>query len=131
MDIKRAGAAASLKGPANWFTGTVRIDSMFQGTDPGRVAGAIVTFEPGARTVWHSHPLGQTILITSGLGYVQHDGGTVEEVRPGDIVWFPAHEKHWHGASAATAMSHIAVTENLDGKNTDWLEPVTDQQYHG
>jgi quercetin dioxygenase-like cupin family protein len=129
MEIKRSGSQASIKGPANWFTGTVRVDAVFQATEPGRATGATVTFEASARTVWHSHPLGQTLLVTSGLGLVQRDGGAIEEIRPGDIVWFPPGEKHWHGASPATAMTHIAITENLDGKNTDWMEPVNDAQY--
>ena len=132
MRIDRAGSNASKPGPADWFTGTVRIDAPFQGEEPSQISGATVTFEPGARTAWHTHPLGQTILITAGLGWVQQDGGPVEEVRPGDIVWFPPREKHWHGASAATAataMSHIAVQEALDGKVVDWLEKVSDEQY--
>jgi quercetin dioxygenase-like cupin family protein len=129
MDIKRSGSSASMKGPENWFTGTVRVDAMFKGEAPARVVGATVTFEPGARTVWHSHPLGQTLLVISGLGLVQREGGSIEEIRPGDTIWFPAGEKHWHGASKATAMTHIAITENLDGNNTDWMEPVTAEQY--
>ena len=129
MEIKRSGAEASRQGPADWFTGTVRIDPLFQAAEPGRVGGGHVTFEPAARTNWHTHPLGQTLIITSGLGWVQREGGPIEEVRPGDIVWFAAGEKHWHGASANTAMTHIAITESLDGKNADWLEAVSDQQY--
>ena len=131
MDIQRAGAHPSITGPADWFTGTVRIDPVFQAEDPGRVAGAGVTFEPGARTAWHTHPLGQTLIITSGLGRVQREGGPVEEIRPGDVVWFPAGEKHWHGASPETAMTHLAIQERLDGSAVEWLEHVTDEQYEG
>lgn len=131
MTIHRAGSHPSTPGPDDWFTGTVRIDPVFQAEDPGRVAGASVTFEPGARTNWHTHPLGQTLLVTSGLGRVQREGGPVEEVRPGDVVWFPAGEKHWHGAAPETAMSHLAVQEQQDGSAVDWLEPVTDEQYAG
>ena len=129
MDIKRCGSEASRKGPVEWFTGTVRIDPLFQAPEPARVNGAHVTFEPGARTAWHTHPLGQTLVITSGLGWVQREGGPIEEVRPGDTVWFPPNEKHWHGASAVTAMTHIAIQEALNGKNVDWLEKVSDEQY--
>jgi quercetin dioxygenase-like cupin family protein len=129
MQIKRAGSQPSGKGPADWFTGTVRIDPLFQAEDPGRVAGAAVTFEPGARTAWHTHPLGQTLIVTAGAGRVQRDGGPVEEIRPGDVVWFPAGEKHWHGASPTTAMTHIAVQEALDGKAVEWMEHVSDDQY--
>ena len=129
MNFTRGGTQPSQKGPAEYFTGSVRIDTRFQGQAPARVAGAIVTFEPGARTAWHTHPLGQTLLITSGLGWVQVEGGPKEEVRPGDVVWFAPGEKHWRGASPATAMSHIAITEALDGKNVDWMEHVTDEQY--
>jgi quercetin dioxygenase-like cupin family protein len=129
MQIRRAGSQPSGKGPADWFTGTVRIDPLFQAEDPGRVAGAAVTFEPGARTAWHTHPLGQTLIVTAGAGRVQRDGGPVEEVRPGDVVWFPAGEKHWHGASPTTAMTHIAVQEALDGKAVEWMEHVSDDQY--
>lgn len=131
MDITRVGSLPSMQGPADWFTGTVRMDSFFQAPDPARVTGASVTFEPGARTAWHTHPLGQTLLITSGLGRVQREGGPIEEVRPGDVVWFPPHEKHWHGASPTTAMTHIAIQEQLDGKTVDWLEEVSDEQYQG
>jgi quercetin dioxygenase-like cupin family protein len=130
MEIKRSGSEASRKGPADWFTGFVRIDPLFQAPEPARVGGAHVTFEPGARTAWHTHPLGQTLIITSGLGWVQREGGPVDEVRSGDVVWFPPGEKHWHGASAATAMTHIAIQESLNGKNVDWLEKVSDEQYH-
>ena len=129
MKIQRSGSQPSAKGPADWFTGTVRIDSPFKGTDPARVTGALVSFEPGARTAWHTHPLGQTIIITTGCGWVQRLGGSVEEVRPGDIVWFAPGEKHWHGASPTTAMSHIAIQEALDGKAVDWMEKVSDEQY--
>lgn len=129
MEIKRNGSQASAQGPAEYFTGTVRIDQPFQGTDPARVSGAIVTFEPGARTAWHTHPLGQTLLVTFGIGWVQREGGSIEEIRPGDVIWFPAGEKHWHGSTASTAMSHIAIAEKLDGKAVDWMEKVTDQQY--
>jgi quercetin dioxygenase-like cupin family protein len=131
MDIKRSGSRPSSKGPDAWFTGNVRVDPLFQAGEPARVSGGHVTFEPGARTMWHTHPLGQTIIITSGVGRVQCEGGPVEEVHPGDIVWFPPKEKHWHGATATTAMTHIAVTEWLDGKNVDWMEQVTDAQYAG
>jgi quercetin dioxygenase-like cupin family protein len=129
MDIKRAGSRPSGKGPAEYFTGQVRIDPLLATTEPARAAGAHVTFEPGARTAWHTHPLGQSLIVTSGLGWVQREGGPVEEIRPGDVVWFPPGEKHWHGASATTAMSHIAIQESLNGKTVDWMEKVTDEQY--
>jgi quercetin dioxygenase-like cupin family protein len=129
MDIKRNGTSPSAKGPEEWFTGTVRIDPLFQSEPPSRVAGASVTFEPGARTAWHTHPLGQTLIVTFGLGWVQRDGGPVEEIRPGDVVWFEPGEKHWHGASPTNAMTHIAVHENLDGMVVDWMEKVSDEQY--
>lgn len=129
MDIQRAGTQPSNKGPADWFTGTVRIDPLFTAPEPARVAGASVTFEPGARTAWHTHPLGQTLIVTAGYGWAQREGGSVEELRPGDVVWFPPGEKHWHGASPATAMTHIAIQVRLDGKTVDWLEHVTDEQY--
>ncbi len=129
MDITRAGSRPSSKGPADWFTGTVRIDPMFTAPPPARGAGARVTFEPGARTAWHTHPLGQTLIVTEGAGLVRREGGPIEEIRPGDVVWFPPGEKHWHGASPTTAMSHIAVQESLDGKNVEWMEQVTDEQY--
>jgi quercetin dioxygenase-like cupin family protein len=129
MEIKRIGSQASAKGPEDWFTGTVRIDPLFQAPAPARVQGAHVTFEPGARTAWHTHPLGQTLIITSGFGRVQREGGPIEEVRPGDAVWFPPNEKHWHGASPTVAMTHIAIQEALDGKAVEWMEKVTDQQY--
>jgi len=131
MDIKRNGSQPSGKGPAEWFTGTVRIDPLFEAPDPSRIRGARVTFEPGARTAWHSHPLGQTLIITFGLGRVQNSSGPVEEIRPGDIVWSPPGEKHWHGASPTTAMTHIAVHEALNGKAVDWMEKVSDEQYQG
>jgi quercetin dioxygenase-like cupin family protein len=131
MDIKRAGTQPSGKGPAEYFTGTVRIDPLFQAPAPARVAAAAVTFEPGARTAWHTHPLGQTLIVISGGGRVQRLGGAIEEIRPGDVVWFPPGEKHWHGASPTTAMTHIAVQEALDGKAVDWMEQVSDEQYEG
>ncbi len=129
MNIRRVGSLASGKGPADWFTGTVRVDPLFTAPDPARVSGALVTFEPGARTAWHTHPLGQTLIVTSGCGWVQREGGVVEEIRPGDVVWFPPGEKHWHGATATTAMSHIAIQEKLNGSVVDWLEHVSDAQY--
>ncbi|HEV2478365.1 MAG TPA: cupin domain-containing protein [Puia sp.] len=129
MKITRLGSQPSAKGPAEWFTGTVRIDPLFQTEAPARGAGASVTFEPGARTAWHTHPLGQTLIVTAGLGRVQREGGPVEEIRPGDVVWFSPGEKHWHGASPTTAMTHIAIQEGLDGKVVDWLEHVSDTQY--
>ena len=129
MEIRRNGDRPSQAGPADWFTGRVRIDPLFSAPAPARVAGASVTFEPGARTAWHTHPLGQTLIVTAGLGWVQRDGGPVEEVRPGDIVWFAPGEKHWHGATATTGMTHIAVQEQLDGKAVDWLEQVADGDY--
>src|ERR1700758_4471075 len=129
MNITRAGSQPSNKGPADWFTGTVRIDSPFKGSDPARVAGAIVTFEPGARTAWHAHPLGQTLIVTAGCGWAQRDGGPVGEIRPGDVVWISPGEKHWHGATPATAMTHVAIQEKKDGKVVDWMEKVTDEQY--
>ncbi len=131
MDIKRSGSQPSAKGPSDYFTGTVRIDAPFKGSGEARVNGATVSFEPGARTNWHTHPLGQTLLVTAGLGRVQREGGPVEEVRPGDIVWFEPGEKHWHGASPNVAMTHVAINEALDGRAVDWLEPVTDTQYGG
>ena len=131
MEIKRAGSQPSAKGPSDWFTGTVRIDPLFQAAEPARVAGASVTFEPGARTAWHTHTLGQTLIVTSGFGRAQRWGGPIEDIRPGDIVWFAPGEKHWHGASAATAMTHIATQERLDGKMVEWMEHVTDDQDQG
>jgi quercetin dioxygenase-like cupin family protein len=129
MKITRSGSNASRKAPAEYFSGAVRVDMLFQPTDPARASGGHVTFEPGARTAWHTHPLGQTLIITSGLGWVQREGGPIEEVRPGDVVWFPPGLKHWHGATPTTAMTHIAITEVLNGKNADWMEKVTDDQY--
>ena len=129
MDIKRNGSQPSGRGPAEWFTGTVRIDPLIQPSKPARVAGACVTFEPGARTAWHTHPLGQNLLVTAGFGLAQRWGGPIEEIRPGDVIWFPPGEKHWHGASSTTAMTHIAIQEQLDGKAVDWMEPVSDEQY--
>jgi quercetin dioxygenase-like cupin family protein len=129
MDIKRAGSQPSGKGPADWFTGAVRIDPLFQGLDPARAAGNSVTFEPGARTAWHTHPLGQTLIVTAGLGWAQREGGPVDEIRPGDVVWFSPNEKHWHGATQTTAMTHMAIQEKLDGKTVDWMEHVSDEQY--
>lgn len=131
MEIMRNGTQPSGKGPADWFTGNVRIDPLFQAPEPARVQGASVTFEPGARTVWHTHPLGQTLIVTAGSGLVQRWGGPVQTIRPGDVVWFSPEEKHWHGASATTGMTHIAVQEKLDGKVVDWLEPVSDEAYSG
>jgi quercetin dioxygenase-like cupin family protein len=129
MDIKRAGSQPSGKGPSDWFAGTVRIDPLFPVRDPARAAGNTVTFEPGARTAWHTHPLGQVLIVTAGLGRVQRDGGPIEEIKPGDVVWFEPGEKHWHGASPTVAMTHIAIQEALDGKAVDWLEHVSDEVY--
>ena len=129
MEIKRIGSQLSAKGPTDWFTGTVRVDPLFQAPAPARVGGALVTFEPGARTAWHTHPLGQTLIVTAGCGWVQREGGPIEEIHPGDVVWFPPLEKHWHGATSTTAMSHIAIQESQDGKAVDWLEHVSDEQY--
>jgi quercetin dioxygenase-like cupin family protein len=129
MDIRRVGSQASRKGPVEYFTGTVRIDALFEAHDPSRVVGASVTFEPGARTAWHTHPLGQTLIVTAGCGLAQRWGGPVEEIRPGDLVWFSPGEKHWHGAKATTAMTHIAIQEGLDGKTVEWMEKVSDEQY--
>ena len=129
MKITRVGSQPSGKGPADWFTGTVRIDPLFQAPEPARAGGASVTFEPGARTAWHTHPLGQTLIITAGFGWVQREDGLIEEVRPGDVVWFPPGLKHWHGATPTTAMTHIAIQESLDGKAVDWMETVSDEQY--
>jgi quercetin dioxygenase-like cupin family protein len=131
MDIKRNGSQSFGKGPADWFTGTVRIDPLFAAPAPARVSGASVTFEPGARTAWHTHPLGQTLIVTSGFGRAQREGGPVEEIRPGDVVWFSPGEKHWHGASPTTAMTHIAIAEAQNGKVVDWMEHVTEAQYRG
>lgn len=129
MQIQRNGSTASNKGPADWFTGTVRIDPLFTAPDPARVAGAQVTFEPGARTAWHTHPLGQTLIVTSGCGRAQRWDGPIEEIRPGDVIWFAPGEKHWHGAAPNTAVTHIAIQERMDGKAVDWLEHVSDEQY--
>jgi len=131
MEIKRSGSQPSGKGPAESFTGTVRVDPLFDAPGPARVLGASVTFEPGARTAWHTHPLGQTLIVTAGCGRVQPWGGRTEEIRPGDVVWIPPTEKHWHGAGPTTAMTHIAIVEKLDGKSADWMEKVTDEQYQG
>jgi quercetin dioxygenase-like cupin family protein len=131
MEIKRSGSQPSAKGPAEWFTGTVRIDPLFDTPQPARAAGASVTFEPGARTAWHTHPLGQTLIVTSGVGRGQRWGGPIEDIRPGDVVWFAPGEKHWHGAAPTTAMTHIAIQEKLDGKPVDWLEHVSADQYEG
>lgn len=129
MEIRRIGSQPSNKGPVDYFTGAVRIDPLFKAEEPARSVGAIVTFEPGARTAWHTHPLGQTIIITAGCGRAQKWGGPIEEIRPGDVVWFPPREKHWHGAAPNTAMTHIAIQEQLDGKTVDWLEKVSDEEY--
>ena len=129
MKIVRNGATPSARGPAQYFTGSVRIDNVFQAEAPGRTGGAVVTFEPGARTNWHTHPLGQTLLVTSGLGWTQCEGGPRTEIRAGDVVWCPCQKRHWHGATDTTAMSHVAIAEALDGKAVDWMEPVTDEQY--
>ncbi|PYS76738.1 MAG: cupin domain-containing protein [Acidobacteria bacterium] len=129
MEVKRIGSQPSAKGPEEYFTGSVRIDSPFQGSAPARAGGAIVTFEPGARTAWHRHPLGQTLIVTSGCGWVQSENGPKVEIRPGDVVWCPPGEKHWHGATPTTAMTHIAIVEQLDGKTVEWMEKVSDEQY--
>jgi quercetin dioxygenase-like cupin family protein len=131
MDIKRVGSQPSGKGPESYFTGTVRIDPLFQAPSPARAAGATVTFEPGARTAWHTHPLGQTLIVIAGCGRVQREGGPIEEIRPGDVIWFPPGEKHWHGAGPTTAMTHIAIQEAQDGKTVEWMEKVSDDQYGG
>ena len=129
MNIQRNGSQPSEQAPAEYFTGTVRLDAPFQGNEPARVSGATVTFEPGARTNWHTHPLGQTLIVTAGRGWVQLEGDPVEEIWPGDVIWFAPGEKHWHGATATTAVTHIAVQERLEGKTVEWLEPVSDEQY--
>ncbi len=131
MEIKRAGSQASTAGSPEYFTGQVRIEPIVSAADPARVAAANVTFEPGARTTWHTHPLGQTIIVTAGFGRAQREGGLIEEIRPGDVVWFEPGEKHWHGAGPDTAMTHIAIQEKLNGSPVDWLEPVTDADYLG
>jgi len=129
MDIRRNGSQPSGIGPAEWFTGTVRVDPLFQAPDPARVSGASVTFEPGARTAWHTHPLGQTLIVTAGSGLAQRWGGPIEQIRPGDVIWIPPGEKHWHGATATTAVTHVAIQEHLKGEVVDWMEKVTDDQY--
>jgi len=129
MDIKRNGSQPSVKGPEDWFTGTVRIDPLFNPPEPTRAFGASVTFEPGARTAWHTHPLGQTLIVTSGCGRIQKWGEQVEEIRPGDVVWIPPGVKHWHGAAPTTAMTHIAIQEKLEGSAVEWMEKVSDEQY--
>lgn len=131
MDIARIGSQPSGKGSPEYFTGTVRIDPLFTAPEPARAIGASVTFEPGARTAWHAHPLGQTLIVTSGCGRAQRQGGPIEEIRPGDVVWFAPGEKHWHGAARDTAMTHIAIQEKLDGRTVDWMERVSDEQYKG
>jgi quercetin dioxygenase-like cupin family protein len=131
MDIKRSGSQPSGKGSTEYFTGSVRIDPLFSPPEPARIATALVTFEPGARTAWHTHPLGQTLIVTTGCGWAQREGGAIEEIRAGDVVWFPPGEKHWHGATATTAMSHIALQEKLNGSPVDWMEQVSDAQYGG
>lgn len=129
MEITRIGSQPSAKGPEDWFSGVVRIDPLFSPNEARRAAAASVTFEPGARTAWHTHPLGQTLIVTSGCGWVQREGGPVEEIHPGDVVWFAPNEKHWHGATATTAMTHIAIQENLNGKVVDWMEKVSEEDY--
>lgn len=129
MEIKRNGSQPAGKGSADYFTGTVRVDPLFDSPEPARARGASVTFEPGARTAWHTHPLGQTLIVTAGVGLVQREDGPIEEIRPGDVVWFPPGEKHWHGAAPTTAMTHIAIQEALNGKVVEWLEQVSDEQY--
>ena len=130
MEIRRVGSRPSRSGPAEWFTGAVRMDPLADASAPSRVAAVSVTFEPGARTAWHTHPLGQTLIVTAGCGWTQREGGPSEEIRPGDVVWIPPGEKHWHGATATTGMTHIAIQEEADGKSVDWLEQVADDQYH-
>ena len=129
MEIKRSGSQPSGKGSAEYFTGIVRIDPLFQPPDPARVVGASVTFEPGARTAWHTHPLGQTLIVTAGSGLAQRWGSPIEDIRPGDVIWFPPGEKHWHGATATTALTHVAIQERLEGRTVDWMEHVSDEQY--
>lgn len=131
MEITRNGSTPSGRGPSDWFTGSVRVDPLFSPNESRRAAAASVTFEPGARTAWHTHPLGQTLIVTAGLGLAQREGGPVEEIRPGDVVWFEPGERHWHGASPTTGMTHIAIQEQKDGKVVDWLEPVSDTDYPG
>lgn len=129
MEITKAGSQPSAKGPEDWFTGEVRIDPLFQTNEARRSAAASVTFEPGARTAWHTHPLGQTLIVTAGAGWVQREGGAVESIYPGDVIWFEPNEKHWHGATSTTGMTHIAIQENLNGKVVEWMEMVNDEQY--
>lgn len=129
IEIKRAGSQPSNQGSTDWFTGMVRVDPLFQAREPARAAGASVTFEPGARTAWHTHPMGQTLIVTAGLGWAQREGGPIEEIRPGDVVWFPPGLKHWHGATPTSAMTHLAIQEHQNGKVVDWLEKVSDEQY--
>lgn len=129
MEIKRSGSQPTGYGPAECFTGSVCINPLFEAPAPARVVGASVTFEPGARTAWHSHPLGQTLIVTAGRGRVQHQGGPIEQIRPGDVIWFEPGEKHWHGAQPSMTMTHIAIVEQLDGNGTDWMEQVSDEQY--
>jgi quercetin dioxygenase-like cupin family protein len=131
MEIQRAGSKPSGKGPAEYFTGTVRVDPLFSAPEPARVVGAHVTFEPGARTAWHTHPLGQTLIVTSGRGWAQRSGGPIEELHPGDVIWFEPEERHWHGATPETAMTHIAIQERRNGQTVEWLEKVSDEQYLG
>ena len=131
MDIKRSGSRPSSPGPADWFTGIVRIDPLVAAPEPARITGASVTFEPGARTAWHTHPLGQSLIVTFGCGWVQGEDGPIEEIRPGDVIWFEPGEKHWHGATSTTALTHIAIQERLDGEAVTWMEKVADAQYHG
>jgi quercetin dioxygenase-like cupin family protein len=131
MDIKPSGTQPSGKGPPEYFTGAVRVDPLFNPPAPARVVGVSVTFEPGARTAWHAHPLGQNLVVTAGRGWAQRWGGPIEEIRPGDVIWFPPGEKHWHGATATTAMTHLAIQEHLDGKTADWMEQVSNEQYTG
>ena len=129
MEIIKNGTQQSVKGPEDWFTGEVRLDPLFSKKDVTKAAGSLVTFEPGARTAWHTHPAGQTLIVISGLGWIQHEGGPIEEIQPGDVIWFEPEEKHWHGASPNKAMSHIAIQEEKDGKVVDWMEKVTEEQY--
>ncbi len=129
MDIKRAGSQPSARAPVEWFTGAARLDALFHASDPARAVGVSVTFEPGARTAWHTHPLGQTLIVTAGCGWAQREGGPIEEIRPGDVIWFPPGEKHWHGASPTTAMTHIATHAAEGGRTVDWLEKVSDAEY--
>ncbi len=131
MQVKRSGSQSSAKGPADWFTGTVRIDPLFDAPEPARAVGVSVTFEPGARTAWHTHPLGQTLIVTAGAGWAQCEGGPIEAIHPGDVVQFAPGEKHWHGAAPTTSMTHIAIQEKLDGKAVEWMEKVSDEQYSG